>query len=87
MPFNALEILWDTSQWQRLLMSYLLLTLPFFFVANAIALTMARYHDRIALIYGVDLIGAGSGAIGSMAASACRKGVNWTGISASANGS
>jgi hypothetical protein len=63
LPFNALEILWDTSQWQRLLMSYLLLTLPFFFVANAIALTMARYHDRIALIYGVDLIGAGIGAI------------------------
>ena len=63
LPFNALEILWDTSQWQRLFMSYLLLTLPFFFVANAIALTMARYYDRIALIYGVDLIGAGSGAV------------------------
>jgi hypothetical protein len=44
-------------------MSYLLLTLPFFFVANAIALTMVRYHDRIALVYGVDLIGAGTGAI------------------------
>ena len=63
MPFNALEILWDTSQWQRLFMSYLLLTLPFFFVANAIALTMARYHDRIALVYGFDLIGAGTGAV------------------------
>ncbi|UCB55214.1 MAG: hypothetical protein JSW45_01360 [Thiotrichales bacterium] len=63
MPFNALEILWDTSQWQRLFMSYLLLTLPFFFVANSIALTMTRYHQRIAMIYGVDLIGAGVGAI------------------------
>ncbi len=63
LPFNALEILWDTSQWQRLFISYLLLTLPFFFVANAIALTMARYSDRIALVYGVDLIGAGIGAI------------------------
>ena len=63
MPFNSLEILWDTNQWQRLFMSYLLLTLPFFFVANAIALTMTRYHERIALIYGVDLIGAGIGAV------------------------
>ncbi|MBT8129352.1 MAG: SAM-dependent methyltransferase, partial [Gammaproteobacteria bacterium] len=63
LPFNALEILWDTSQWQRLFISYLLLTLPFFFVANAIALTMARYSDRIAMVYGVDLIGAGIGAI------------------------
>lgn len=63
MPFNSLEILWNTNQWQRLFMSYLLLTLPFFFVANAIALTMTRYHERIALIYGVDLIGAGIGAV------------------------
>jgi hypothetical protein len=63
MPFNSLEILWDTNQWRRLFMSYLLLTLPFFFVANAIALTMTRFHERIALIYGVDLIGAGVGAV------------------------
>ena len=63
LPFNALEILWDTNQWQRLFMSYLLLALPFFFVANAFALTMARYRDRIPQIYGIDLLGAGAGAI------------------------
>ena len=63
LPFNALEILWDRSQWQRLLISYLLLTLPFFFVANAIALTLMRFHKKISLVYGVDLIGAGIGAI------------------------
>jgi hypothetical protein len=63
LPFNALEILWDSSQWQRLLLSYLLLTLPFFFVANAIALTIMRFHQHIPLVYGVDLIGAGTGAL------------------------
>ena len=63
LPFNTLEILWDSSQWLRLLLSYLLLTLPFFFVANAIALTMMRFHQRIALVYGIDLIGAGLGAV------------------------
>ncbi len=67
LPFNALEILWDNSQWQRLLLSYLLLTLPFFFVANAIVLTMMRFHQQIALVYGVDLIGAGIGAVFVMA--------------------
>ncbi|MBE9559140.1 MAG: SAM-dependent methyltransferase [Proteobacteria bacterium] len=67
LPFNALEILWDSSQWQRLLLSYLLLTLPFFFVANAIALTMMRFHQKIALVYGIDLIGAGIGAVSIMA--------------------
>ena len=63
LPFNALEILWDSSQWQRLLLSYLLLTLPFFFVANAIALTIMCFHQKIPLVYGIDLIGAGIGAI------------------------
>lgn len=63
LPFNALEILWDISQWQRLLLSYLLLTLPFLFVANAIALSMMYFHQRIALVYGIDLIGAGAGAV------------------------
>ncbi len=67
LPFNTLEILWDSSQWQRLLLTYLLLMLPFFFVANAIALTMMRFHQQIPLIYGIDLIGAGIGAVSVMA--------------------
>ena len=67
LPFNTLEILWDSAQWQRLLLSYLLLTLPFFFVANAIALTIMRFHQKIPQVYGFDLIGAGIGAVLIMA--------------------
>ncbi len=63
LPFNTLEILWDSAQWQRLLLSYLLLTLPFFFVANAIVLTIMRFDQQIPLVYGIDLIGAGIGAV------------------------
>ena len=63
MHFNALEILWDIRQWQRLLISYLLLTMPFFFAANAITLTIVRFKKQIATIYAVDLIGAGIGAL------------------------
>lgn len=63
MPFNALEILWDNKQWLRLMMSYLLLTLPFFFVSNAIALSMVRFHSQLSMVYGVDLVGAGVGAV------------------------
>ena len=66
LPFNTLEILWDSSQWQRLFASYLLLTLPFFFVANALALSMMRFHRQIPQIYGIDLIGAGFGALSVM---------------------
>jgi hypothetical protein len=67
LPFNTLEILWDSAQWLRLLLSYLLLTLPFFFAATAIALTIMRYHQKISLVYGIDLIGAGVGAMLIMA--------------------
>ena len=67
LPFNTLEILWDSAQWQRLLLSYLLLTLPFFFVANAIVLTIMRFDQQIPLVYGIDLIGAGVGAVLIMA--------------------
>ena len=66
LPFNALEILWDSSQWLRLLLTYLFLSLPFLFVANTIALTMLRFDLQIARIYSADLIGAGAGAIGIM---------------------
>jgi len=66
LPFNTLEILWDSSQWQRLFSSYLLLSLPFFFVANALALSMMRFHLYIPQVYGIDLIGAGFGAISVM---------------------
>jgi hypothetical protein len=63
LPFNALEILWDRTQWMRLFITYLLLSLPFLFVANAIAMTMLRYNGLISRIYGVDLIGAGAGVL------------------------
>ena len=66
LSFNALEILWDSSQWLRLLLTYLFLSLPFLFVANTIALTMLRFDLQIARIYSADLIGAGVGAIGIM---------------------
>ena len=66
-PFNPDEILWDRQQFLRLLGIYLLLALPFFFAANAIALALTYYHDRIARIYAFDLFGAGLGSLGIVA--------------------
>ena len=62
-PFNPEEILWDSRQPLRLLMIYLLLTLPFFFVANAIALSLMKFKNSIGAIYAIDLIGAGVGCV------------------------
>ncbi|MCB1984019.1 MAG: SAM-dependent methyltransferase [Burkholderiales bacterium] len=63
-PFNPDEILWDKQQSLQLFGIYLLLALPFFFAANAIALTLTRYHQRVARIYAFDLCGAGLGCLG-----------------------
>ncbi len=62
--FNPEEILWDAGQPLRLLLIYLLLTLPFFFVANSIGLTLARYGSEISRVYASDLMGASMGSLG-----------------------
>jgi len=64
LPFNTLEMFWDPSQWLLLLLSYLLLFIPFFFAANCVCLTFARFGDQIPRIYAFDLMGAGLGALG-----------------------
>ena len=42
---------------------FLLLAVPFFAAANCIAMTLARQRRQIPVIYGVDLLGAGLGAL------------------------
>lgn len=60
-PFNAQEILWDRQQIGWLFTIYLLLMIPFFFVANAIALAMMAKGENIPRIYAADMAGAGAG--------------------------
>jgi len=62
--FNPEEILWDPGQWAKLSSIYFYLSLPFFFVANAIGLALMRYHPSTARVYGADLFGAGIGSLG-----------------------
>lgn len=62
-PFNPEEMLWDLRQLLWLSLAYLVLSLPFFFAANAVALAMIRYRDAIPRIYGIDLFGAGLGSL------------------------
>ncbi|UCC55739.1 MAG: SAM-dependent methyltransferase [Gammaproteobacteria bacterium] len=62
-PFNAEEVLWDPQQSLYLLAIFLLLSLPFFFAASAIALTFSRHPGAIGRIYAADLLGAGLGSL------------------------
>jgi len=62
--FSPEETLWDPGQWLRLAGIYLVLALPFLFVANAIGLALMRYRDRVGRVYAADLLGAGLGSLG-----------------------
>jgi len=62
-PFNALEVMWDPTQYIYLLLIYLLLFVPFFFAASCIGLAFIQYKEQINRIYLSDLLGAGTGAL------------------------
>ena len=63
-PFNPEELLWSWREPVRLMFIYLLLSLPFFFAANAIALTFSNFSKIITRVYAFDLFGAGVGSLG-----------------------
>lgn len=62
-PFNAEELLWDPLQPWWLLLMYLLLAVPFFFAATAIALALTRFTEAVGKLYAFDLFGAGLGGL------------------------
>ncbi|MGH8495693.1 MAG: SAM-dependent methyltransferase [Gammaproteobacteria bacterium] len=63
-PFNPEEMLWVPRQMLLLSAVYTLLAIPFFFVANAVGLTLMRARERVGKAYAADLIGAGLGSLG-----------------------
>jgi SAM-dependent methyltransferase len=63
LPFNPAELFWSPLQPLYLLTLYLLLSLPFFFAASAIGLTLFRFRGRVPAIYAADLAGAGLGCL------------------------
>ncbi len=67
LPFQADALLWDPWQPLWLALVYLVLSMPFFFAANAIGLTLTVYHRRAGQVYAADLAGAGLGALAAVA--------------------
>jgi len=62
-PFNALELLWEPTQWIWLMGLYILLAIPFFSVANCVAMCLIHFKQNINRIYAADLFGAALGGI------------------------
>ncbi|MDJ0698797.1 MAG: hypothetical protein QNJ07_02980, partial [Woeseiaceae bacterium] len=67
-PFNALEIVWDGMQFLNLAAMYLVFFVPFFFAACCIGLALTCRSEAISRLYFFDLVGAGSGALLTIAA-------------------
>ena len=63
-PFNTEEIIWDWRQSIYLLIIFLLLSLPFFFVGAAICLSFLHFKRQLSRLYAADLLGAGVGCLG-----------------------
>ncbi|MGB5689067.1 MAG: hypothetical protein WBM45_07295, partial [Woeseiaceae bacterium] len=62
-PFNALEVIWDGTQFLNLGLLYLVFFVPFFFAACCIGLAFTCRSQAIHRIYFFDLLGAGAGAM------------------------
>ena len=62
-PFTAEAILWDPQQLIYLTAIFLLLAIPFFFVATALCLAFMRFGREVSRIYAMDLTGAGVGSL------------------------
>lgn len=63
-PYNPLELLWDTTQLAKLLGIYLLMMLPFFLGGLSIGLVWFRFGREADRIYASDILGAGTGTLG-----------------------
>ncbi|SOY80996.1 putative Spermidine synthase [Cupriavidus taiwanensis] len=66
--FNPLEILWEPTQPLRLVAIYLLLFVPFLCAATSVCLAFARFPVQVPRLYSFDILGAGLGSLGIIAA-------------------
>lgn len=68
-PFNPLELQNPATAWPQLenILGYYAALFPFFFLAGlAVSLNFVARPERIGLVYGYDLLGAGAGAVAAL---------------------
>jgi len=62
--FDPVRLAWDRWELLNILLTYLCLALPFFCAGLVIATAFSMENQRAGLLYGADLVGAGTGSIG-----------------------
>lgn len=63
LPFDPIKLSWSKTQIIYIGIYYIVLSIPFFFTGLIVATAFSFFKERPWLIYGADLLGAGSGAI------------------------
>lgn len=63
-PFDPVKLSWDRAQLLFIGLYYLALSVPFFFTGLIIASAFSSMSERAGLLYGADLLGAGTGSMG-----------------------
>lgn len=62
-PFDPVKFSWDRAQFFYLALYCIVLSVPFFFAGLLTASAFSRYSEKSGLIYGSDLLGAGTGSL------------------------
>jgi hypothetical protein len=60
---DPLQLIWQKNEWGKMLISYLLMGLPFFLAGGIVGMILTAAGDKAHLMYGADLMGAGCGAL------------------------
>ena len=61
---DPLQLIWQPAQWFNMLLSYLLMSLPFLFAGGIVGIILTGAGRKVHRMYAVDLLGAGCGALG-----------------------
>lgn len=62
-PFDPVRLSWDKTQLLYICLYYITLAVPFFFFGLCIATALSGASEKSGLLYGADLLGAGTGSI------------------------
>jgi spermidine synthase len=60
---DPLQLIWQKNEWGQMLISYLLMGLPFFLAGGIVGMILTAAGEKAHLMYGADLMGAGCGAL------------------------
>jgi spermidine synthase len=60
---DPLQLVWQPKQWLFMLLTYLLIAVPFFLAGGIVGIILTGAGERAHRMYAVDLLGAGGGAL------------------------